>query len=104
MSRYRDMVLGMGRYRGIVLGMGRYRGIVLRMVMTRRVNIESVIIEMDGFDSNEGVIIVAVTALLRPGRFDPHITICLPDIKRIFNTYIKKISIAPVKEDINFQI
>ncbi|CAD7011239.1 unnamed protein product, partial [Ceratitis capitata] len=68
-----------GRHRGIGLGGGNDE---------REQTLNQLLVEMDGFESNEGVIIVAATnrpdvldpALLRPGRFDRQITISLPDI------------------------
>nr|CAH7767312.1 unnamed protein product [Callosobruchus chinensis] len=92
-----DEIDAVGRHRGIGLGGGNDE---------REQTLNQLLVEMDGFESNEGVIIVAATnrpdvldpALLRPGRFDRQITISLPDIngrERILNTHIKKISIAP---------
>ena len=68
-------------------------------------------VEMDGFDTNEGVIIIAATnrpdvldpALLRPGRFDRQVVVSLPDIigrEQILKVHAKKISMAP---DINLR-
>ena len=66
---------------------------------------------MDGFDTNEGVIIIAATnrpdvldpALLRPGRFDRQVVVGLPDIigrEKILKVHVKKIKMAP---DVKFK-
>ncbi|EEH12102.1 ATP-dependent zinc metalloprotease FtsH [Wolbachia endosymbiont of Muscidifurax uniraptor] len=92
-----DEIDAVGRHRGIGLGGSNDE---------REQTLNQLLVEMDGFESNEGVIIIAATnrpdvldpALLRPGRFDRQITISLPDIngrEKILNTHIKKISIAP---------
>ncbi len=81
------------------------------MMREREQTLNQLLVEMDGFESNEGVIIVAATnhpdvsdpALLRPGRFHRQITISLPNInehEKILNTQIKKISTAP---DVNIK-
>lgn len=68
----------------------------------REQTLNALLVEMDGFDSNETVIIIAATnrpdildpALLRPGRFDRQVTISLPDVKgrrKILEVYAKKI-------------
>ncbi len=70
----------------------------------RRLN--QLLVEMDGFDTNEGVILMAATnrpdvldkALLRPGRFDRRVVIDLPDIKgrfEILKVHARKIKIDP---------
>ena len=67
---------------------------------------------MDGFDTNEGVIIIAATnrpdvldpALLRPGRFDRQVVVSNPDIigrEKILKVHVKKIKMAP---DVNLRI
>ncbi|MDG7056337.1 MAG: ATP-dependent zinc metalloprotease FtsH [Wolbachia endosymbiont of Meromenopon meropis] len=92
-----DEIDAVGRHRGVGLGGGNDE---------REQTLNQLLVEMDGFESNEGVIIIAATnrpdvldqALLRPGRFDRQITISLPDIngrEKILNTHIKKISVAP---------
>ncbi|WP_333023278.1 ATP-dependent zinc metalloprotease FtsH [Wolbachia endosymbiont of Pentidionis agamae] len=97
-----DEIDAVGRHRGIGLGGGNDE---------REQTLNQLLVEMDGFESNEGVIIVAATnrpdvldpALLRPGRFDRQITIPLPDIngrEKILNIHIKKILIAP---DVNIK-
>ena len=65
-------------------------------------NPPQLLVEMDGFDQNEGVIVIGATnyadvlddALTRPGRFDRHVTVSLPDIKgrhQILELYGKKV-------------
>jgi cell division protease FtsH len=72
----------------------------------REQTLNQLLVEMDGFDTNEGVIIIAATnradvldpALLRPGRFDRQITVPLPDIggrEKILRVHLKKIPLAP---------
>ena len=67
---------------------------------------------MDGFDTNEGVIIIAATnrpdvldpALLRPGRFDRQVVVSNPDIigrEKILKVHVKKIKMAP---DVNLEL
>src|ERR1700712_5618829 len=71
----------------------------------REQTLNQMLVEMDGFDANEGVIIIAATnrpdvldpALLRPGRFDRQVTVSLPDIigrEAILNVHLKNIPIA----------
>jgi len=72
----------------------------------REQTLNALLVEMDGFDSNETVIIIGATnrpdmldpALLRPGRFDRQVTISLPDVKgrrNILEVYAKKIVMSP---------
>ena len=72
----------------------------------REQTLNQMLVEMDGFDPNEGVIIIAATnrpdvldpALLRPGRFDRQITVSLPDIagrEAILNVHLRNIPLAP---------
>ncbi|KJV69442.1 ATP-dependent metallopeptidase HflB family protein [Candidatus Neoehrlichia lotoris str. RAC413] len=92
-----DEIDAVGRHRGIGLGGGNDE---------REQTLNQLLVEMDGFESNEGVVIIAATnrpdvldnALLRPGRFDRQVTIPIPDIsgrEKIINVHIKKIPIAP---------
>ena len=92
-----DEIDAVGRHRGIGLGGGNDE---------REQTLNQLLVEMDGFESNEGVIIIAATnrpdvldpALLRPGRFDRQITISLPDIngrERILEVHAKKVPLAP---------
>lgn len=89
-----DEIDAVGRHRGIGLGGGNDE---------REQTLNQMLVEMDGFDSNEGVIIIAATnrpdvldpALLRPGRFDRQITVSNPDLRgreQILKVHIKKIN------------
>jgi len=91
-----DEIDAVGRSRGAGLGGGNDE---------REQTLNSLLVEMDGFDGHEGVIIIAATnrpdvldnALLRPGRFDRQITIDLPDLhgrEEILNVHAKKIKLA----------
>ena len=71
----------------------------------REQTLNQLLVEMDGFDTNEGVIIIAATnrpdvldpALLRPGRFDRQVVVGLPDIigrEKILKVHAKKIKMA----------
>jgi cell division protease FtsH len=92
-----DEIDAVGRSRGAGLGGGNDE---------REQTLNQLLVEMDGFDTNEGVIIVAATnrpdvldpALLRPGRFDRQVVVSNPDIvgrEAILKVHIKKISIGP---------
>ncbi len=85
-----------GRHRGAGLGGGNDE---------REQTLNQLLVEMDGFESNEGVIILAATnrpdvldpALLRPGRFDRQVVVPLPDIKgreKILEVHMKKVPLA----------
>ncbi|MFI0348216.1 MAG: ATP-dependent zinc metalloprotease FtsH [Chthoniobacterales bacterium] len=91
-----DEIDAVGRHRGQGMGGGHDE---------REQTLNQLLVEMDGFDAQEGVIIIAATnrpdvldpALLRPGRFDRQVTIDLPDVKgreEILNVHIKKVKIA----------
>ena len=91
-----DEIDAVGRHRGAGLGGGNDE---------REQTLNQLLVEMDGFESNEGVIILAATnrpdvldpALLRPGRFDRQITIPNPDVKgrqRILEVHMKKVPLA----------
>src|SRR5699024_1950183 len=75
-----DEIDAVGRQRGAGLGGGHDE---------REQTLNQLLVEMDGFDSNEGIIMIAATnrpdildpALLRPGRFDRQITVNRPDVK-----------------------
>jgi cell division protease FtsH len=88
-----DEIDAVGRHRGIGLGGGNDE---------REQTLNQMLVEMDGFESNEGVVIIAATnrpdvldsALLRPGRFDRQITVSNPDVdgrEQILNVHLKKI-------------
>ncbi|MFA5262967.1 MAG: ATP-dependent zinc metalloprotease FtsH, partial [Opitutaceae bacterium] len=91
-----DEIDAVGRQRGAGLGGGNDE---------REQTLNSLLVEMDGFDTTEGVIIVAATnrpdvldsALLRPGRFDRQIYVDLPDLvgrEQILRVHAKKVSLA----------
>ncbi len=88
-----DEIDAVGRHRGIGLGGGNDE---------REQTLNQMLVEMDGFESNEGVVIIAATnrpdvldpALLRPGRFDRQISVSNPDIdgrEKILRVHLKKI-------------
>ncbi|MDY6830326.1 MAG: ATP-dependent zinc metalloprotease FtsH [Thermodesulfobacteriota bacterium] len=97
---YIDEIDAVGRHRGAGLGGGHDE---------REQTLNQLLVEMDGFESNEGVILISATnrpdvldpALLRPGRFDRQVVVPLPDIRgrrAILDVYIKKI---PAADDVN---
>ncbi len=92
-----DEIDAVGRHRGIGLGGGNDE---------REQTLNQLLVEMDGFEANEGVIIVAATnrpdvldpALLRPGRFDRQIHVPNPDItgrEKVLSVHLKKVPLAP---------
>ncbi|TNE66715.1 ATP-dependent zinc metalloprotease FtsH [Celeribacter ethanolicus] len=92
-----DEIDAVGRHRGAGYGGGNDE---------REQTLNQLLVEMDGFESNEGVIIIAATnrrdvldpALLRPGRFDRQITVPNPDIKgreKILNVHARKVPLGP---------
>jgi len=95
-----DEIDAVGRHRGAGLGGGHDE---------REQTLNQLLVEMDGFESNEGVILVAATnrpdvldpALLRPGRFDRQVVVPRPDIRgrsRILQVHSRKV---PMGEDVN---
>jgi cell division protease FtsH len=91
-----DEIDAVGRQRGTGLGGGHDE---------REQTLNQLLVEMDGFESNEGVILISATnrpdvldpALLRPGRFDRQVVISLPDIlgrEKILEVHMKKIPVA----------
>ena len=91
-----DEIDAVGRHRGAGLGGGHDE---------REQTLNQLLVEMDGFESNEGVILISATnrpdvldpALLRPGRFDRQVVVSLPDIKgreKILRVHMKKTPIA----------
>jgi cell division protease FtsH len=98
-----DEIDAVGRQRGAGLGGGHDE---------REQTLNQLLVEMDGFDSNEGVILIAATnrpdildtALLRPGRFDRRIVVNMPDVKgreEIFKVHVKNI---PLAKDVDLSV
>ncbi len=98
-----DEIDAVGRHRGAGLGGGHDE---------REQTLNQLLVEMDGFESNEGVILIAATnrpdvldpALLRPGRFDRRIVVNRPDVKGregILVVHTKKI---PLSEDVDIRV
>jgi cell division protease FtsH len=92
-----DEIDAVGRHRGAGLGGGNDE---------REQTLNQLLVEMDGFESNEGVILIAATnrpdvldpALLRPGRFDRQIMVPNPDIagrEKILRVHMRKVPVAP---------
>jgi cell division protease FtsH len=86
--------------------LGRARGVGGLSHEEREQTLNQLLVEMDGFDTNKGVIIMAATnrpeildpALLRPGRFDRHVAIDRPDVRgrdRILRLHAKRLTLAP---------
>ena len=95
-----DEIDAVGRHRGAGLGGGNDE---------REQTLNQLLVEMDGFDDNQSVILIAATnrpdvldpALLRPGRFDRQVTVSNPDIKgreEILKVHVKKV---PLAKDVN---
>ena len=98
-----DEIDAVGRHRGAGLGGGHDE---------REQTLNQLLVEMDGFESNEGVILVSATnrpdvldpALLRPGRFDRQVVVPLPDVKgreMIFEVHGRK---APLADDVDYAV
>ncbi len=98
-----DEIDAVGRHRGAGLGGGHDE---------REQTLNQLLVEMDGFESNDGVILVAATnrpdvldpALLRPGRFDRRIVVNRPDVRGregILGVHTKKI---PLSDDVNVEV
>ncbi|MGE5148753.1 MAG: ATP-dependent zinc metalloprotease FtsH, partial [Rhodospirillaceae bacterium] len=92
-----DEIDAVGRHRGAGLGNGNDE---------REQTLNQLLVEMDGFEANEGIIIIAATnrpdvldpALLRPGRFDRQVVVPRPDIdgrEQILTVHMKKVPLAP---------
>jgi cell division protease FtsH len=92
-----DEIDAVGRSRGAGIGGGNDE---------REQTLNQLLVEMDGFEANEGVIIIAATnrpdvldpALLRPGRFDRQVVVSNPDIngrEQILKVHVKKVPLAP---------
>jgi len=97
-----DEIDAVGRQRGAGVGGGNDE---------REQTLNQLLVEMDGFEDNEGVIVIAATnrpdvldaALLRPGRFDRQVTVSLPDVKgreKILGVHMSKV---PADKDIQIQ-
>ena len=91
-----DEIDAVGRHRGAGLGGGHDE---------REQTLNQLLVEMDGFEGNEGIIVIAATnrpdvldpALLRPGRFDRQVVVPLPDIRgreQILKVHMRKVAIA----------
>ena len=91
-----DEIDAVGRHRGAGMGGGHDE---------REQTLNQLLVEMDGFEGNEGVIVIAATnrpdvldpALLRPGRFDRQVVVSLPDIigrEQILKVHLKKVPLA----------
>lgn len=92
-----DEIDAVGRHRGAGLGGGNDE---------REQTLNQLLVEMDGFESNEGVILLAATnrpdvldpALLRPGRFDRQVVVPLPDVngrEKILKVHMSKVALGP---------
>ncbi len=92
-----DEIDAVGRQRGAGLGGGNDE---------REQTLNQMLVEMDGFDTNQGIIVIAATnrpdvldpALLRPGRFDRQVVVSLPDIRgreQILKVHMRKIPMSP---------
>lgn len=98
-----DEIDAVGRHRGAGLGGGHDE---------REQTLNQLLVELDGFDANEGIIVIAATnrpdvldpALLRPGRFDRQVIVPTPDVKgriEIIKVHIKKV---PLADDVNLDV
>jgi cell division protease FtsH len=98
-----DEIDAVGRQRGAGLGGGHDE---------REQTLNQLLVEMDGFDSNEGIILIAATnrpdildsALLRPGRFDRRVVVNMPDVKgreEILRVHIRNI---PLAKDVDLSV
>ncbi|WP_431689534.1 ATP-dependent zinc metalloprotease FtsH [Hahella sp. NBU794] len=98
-----DEIDAVGRHRGAGLGGGHDE---------REQTLNQLLVEMDGFEGNEGVIVIAATnrpdvldpALLRPGRFDRQVVVGLPDIvgrEQILKVHLRKV---PLEDDVNASV
>ncbi len=98
-----DEIDAVGRHRGAGLGGGHDE---------REQTLNQLLVEMDGFDANEGIILIAATnrpdildnALLRPGRFDRRIVVNMPDVKgreEILKVHVRSI---PLSKNVNLSV
>ena len=92
-----DEIDAVGRHRGAGLGGGNDE---------REQTLNQLLVEMDGFEANEGIILIAATnrpdvldpALLRPGRFDRQVVVPAPDIvgrEKVLKVHVRKVPLAP---------
>ncbi|MDW8479827.1 MAG: ATP-dependent zinc metalloprotease FtsH [Xanthomonadales bacterium] len=92
-----DEIDAVGRHRGAGLGGGHDE---------REQTLNQLLVEMDGFEGHEGIIVIAATnrpdvldpALLRPGRFDRHVVVGLPDVRgreQILKVHLRNVPVAP---------
>ena len=92
-----DEIVAVGRQRGAGLGGGHDE---------REQTLNQMLVEMDGFEGNEGIIVIAATnrpdvldpALLRPGRFDRQVVVGLPDVRgreQILKVHMRRVPLAP---------
>ena len=97
-----DEIDAVGRHRGAGLGGGHDE---------REQTLNQLLVEMDGFEANEGIILIAATnrpdvldpALLRPGRFDRQVVVPNPDVvgrEQILKVHVRKVPLAP---DVNLK-
>ncbi len=100
---FMDEIDAVGRHRGAGLGGGHDE---------REQTLNQLLVEMDGFETNEGVILIAATnrpdvldpALLRPGRFDRHVVVARPDVKgreEILRVHARRI---PLMADVDLKV
>ena len=98
-----DEIDAVGRHRGAGLGGGHDE---------REQTLNQLLVEMDGFETNEGVILISATnrpdvldpALLRPGRFDRRVVVPVPDIRgreEILKVHVRK---SPLSDDVNLSV
>ncbi|HLN09042.1 MAG TPA: ATP-dependent zinc metalloprotease FtsH [Xanthobacteraceae bacterium] len=98
-----DEIDAVGRHRGAGLGGGNDE---------REQTLNQLLVEMDGFEANEGIILIAATnrpdvldpALLRPGRFDRQVIVPNPDVvgrEQILKVHVRKVPLAP---DVNLKV
>jgi cell division protease FtsH len=98
-----DEIDAVGRHRGAGLGGGHDE---------REQTLNQLLVELDGFDANEGIIVIAATnrpdvldpALLRPGRFDRQVIVSTPDVRgrlEIIKVHAKKV---PLADDVNLEV
>jgi len=91
-----DEIDAVGRHRGVGIGGGNDE---------REQTLNQLLVEMDGFEANDGIIVIAATnrpdvldpALLRPGRFDRQVVVALPDIRgreKILKVHMRKVPLA----------